>query len=142
MLKSFVYISSAVRLLSDSELFELLRQARENNARNEITGMLLYKDGSFMQAFEGEEENAARLHEKILVDTRHRNIITLLKEPLEERRFGGWSMAFQNVDAMSEDESAAFSPFLKQPFDKNFFGDEPNRALKLLLSFKKSYQGR
>ncbi len=142
MLKSFVYVSAATRLLSDSELLELLRQARENNARNQITGMLLYKDGSFMQAFEGEEENAVRLHEKILADTRHKNIITLLTESLEERRFGDWSMAFQNLDVLNEDERAAFSPFLIQPFDKNYFGDKPNNALRLLLSFKKSYNER
>jgi len=138
MLKSFVYVSSAVRLMTPPELLNLLRQARENNARDQITGMLLYKDGNFMQAFEGEEEKVTHLHGKILADPRHKDIITLLKEPLEERRFGDWSMAFQNVDLLSEDERDAVSPFLNQPFDKNYFGDNPNNALKLLLSFRKS----
>jgi Sensors of blue-light using FAD len=138
MLKSFVYISSAARLMTGPELLELLRQARENNERDQITGMLLYKDGNFMQAFEGEEDKVTRLHEKILVDSRHKNIITLLKEPLEERRFADWSMAFQNVDLLSEAERAGFSPFLNEPFAKDYFGDNPNNALKLLLSFRKS----
>lgn len=142
MLKSFVYISSAVRLMTPPELVELLRQARENNEREEITGMLLYKDGSFMQAFEGEEERATLLHNKILADPRHKNIITLLQEPLETRQFGGWSMAFQNVDLLGEDERAAINSFLSQPFDKNYFGSNPNNALKLLLSFRKSYERR
>ena len=138
MLKSFVYVSSATRLMTQPELLELLRKARENNARDQITGMLLYKDGNFMQAFEGEEEKATRLHEKILADPRHKNIITLLKEPLEERRFDGWSMSFQNIDLLKEDERAGFSRFLSYPFDKNYFGENPNNALKLLLSFRKS----
>jgi len=138
MLKSFVYVSSAVHLMTPAELLELLRKARENNERDQITGMLLYKNGNFMQAFEGEEKKAAWLHDKILADPRHRNIITLLEEPLEKRRFDGWSMSFQNVDLLSEDERAAFSPFLSQPFYKNYFGANPNNALKLLLSFRKS----
>ncbi len=140
MLKSFVYISSAVKLMSQSELLDLLKQARENNTRNQITGMLLYKDGAFMQAFEGEEEVAMRLHGKILVDTRHKNIITLLSEPLESRQFTGWSMAFNNIDLLSDDERLGFSPFLKEPFTKDYFGGNPNNALKLLLSFRKSNQ--
>ncbi len=137
MLKSFVYVSSATRLMTPTELAELLRQARENNEREEITGMLLYNDGNFMQVFEGEEERATRLHNKILLDRRHKNIITLLTETLEERQFGDWLMAFQNVDLLSKDERTAFSPFLNQPFDKNYFGSNSGNALKLLLSFRK-----
>jgi hypothetical protein len=140
MLKSFVYVSSAVKLMSQSELLDLLKQARENNARNQITGMLLYKDGGFMQAFEGEEEMAMRLHGKILVDPRHKNMMTLLSEPLESRQFTGWSMAFNNIDLLSDDERFGFSPFLKESFTKDYFGANPNNALKLLLSFRKSYQ--
>jgi hypothetical protein len=140
MLKSFVYVSSAVKLMSQSELLDLLEQARENNARNQITGMLLYKDGAFMQAFEGEEEMAMRLYGKILVDPRHQSIITLLSGPLESRQFTGWSMAFNNIDLLSDDERFGFSPFLKEPFTKAYFGANPNNALKLLLSFRKSYQ--
>lgn len=142
MLKSFVYISSATRLMTPPELAELLRQARENNEREEITGMLLYKDGSFMQAFEGEEERATRLHDKILLDRRHKNIITLLEEPLEKRQFDNWSMAFQNVDLLDKDEQSVISPFLSQPFSEDYFGSSPNKALKLLLSFRKSYERR
>lgn len=126
--------------MSQSELLDLLKQARENNTRNQITGMLLYKDGAFMQAFEGEEEVAMRLHGKILVDTRHKNIITLLSEPLESRQFTGWSMAFNNIDLLIDDERLGFSPFLKEPFTKDYFGGNPNNALKLLLSFRKSNQ--
>lgn len=140
MLKSFVYASSAVRLMRQPELLELLQQARENNARNRITGMLLYKNGNFMQAFEGEEENAIPLHNKILSDLRHKNIITLLSTSLETRQFSDWSMAFGNIDLLSDDERVGFSPFLKEPFNKDYFGANPHNALKLLLSFRKSHE--
>ena len=50
-----VYVSSAVRPFSKSELVELLNVTRDNNSRLGVTGMLLYRDGNFMQVLEGGE---------------------------------------------------------------------------------------
>ena len=133
-----VYLSSSVGLMSKTDLDELLRKARENNARDNITGMLLYKDGSFMQAMEGEEADVARLHDKILSDARHQNIITLLRGEVEMRQFSEWSMAFADIDSLNQTERDGFSPFLKEPFAADYFGENPHNALKLLLSFKKN----
>ncbi len=133
-----VYISSAVRLMTDAELVSLLRQCRANNEKAGITGMLLYKGGNFMQALEGPEEDVDRLQRRIEADPRHTGIITLLKSPLEQRRFTGWSMGFRNVDTLDDADRDAFSPFLREPFTTQAFGGEPDKALKLLLSFKKS----
>ena len=72
-----VYISSAVRLMTDAELVSLLRQCRANNEKAGITGMLLYKGGNFMQALEGPEEDVDRLQRRIETDPRHTGIITL-----------------------------------------------------------------
>ena len=74
-----IYASSAVKPFLQSELFELLEICRENNTRLGITGMLLYKDGNFMQLLEGEETPVRRLYEKIGSDSRHRGEITLLQ---------------------------------------------------------------
>ena len=136
MLINLVYISSAVYLMSEPELVELLRQSRDNNNPKGITGMLLYKDGNFMQVIEGEETAVMRLHEKILLDPRHKNILTLLRGPIEARQFGNWSMAFHNINLLSDSERDAFSPFLKEPFTTDYFGSTPHKSLKLLLSFK------
>lgn len=136
MLTNLVYISSAVSLMSEQELTEMLRQSRDNNQRNNITGMLLYKDGNFMQVIEGEDATVAELHKKILLDSRHKDIMTLLKGPIASRQFGNWSMAFHNINLLSEGERDAFSPFLKEPFTMDYFGKDPHKSLKLLLSFK------
>jgi hypothetical protein len=45
-----VYASSALQLFTKPELQTLLEKARQNNAKLNVTGMLLYKDGNFMQA--------------------------------------------------------------------------------------------
>ena len=41
--------------MSSEELAEILRIARENNAAHDISGMLVYHGGSFLQVLEGPE---------------------------------------------------------------------------------------
>jgi len=45
-----VYTSSSIKPFSIDELLLLPDKARRNNSKLGITGMLLYKDGDFMQA--------------------------------------------------------------------------------------------
>jgi hypothetical protein len=52
-----VYSSTAAKSLGRAELMDLLNGSVGRNARAGITGLLLYKDGAFMQAIEGEEES-------------------------------------------------------------------------------------
>jgi hypothetical protein len=59
-------VSSATRRLSVAELADILRVSRADNQRDEITGMLLYKDGNIMQVLEGAEEKVSALIEKLL----------------------------------------------------------------------------
>ncbi len=60
-----VYVSSATRPFSGEDLRALLATCRKNNAELGVTGMLLYKDGNFMQVLEGDEEAVRGLYEKI-----------------------------------------------------------------------------
>lgn len=138
MLVNLVYISSAIRLMTDAELSELLLKSRQNNDRVGVTGMLLYKDGNFMQVLEGEELEVATVHARIMEDIRHKDILTLLRDPIDARNFGEWSMAFQNVDLLGDAERNAFSPFMNEPFTRDYFGNEPQKSMRLLQSFKKN----
>jgi hypothetical protein len=56
-----VYASSAARPFTTLELQAFLEQARQKNARFGVTGMLLYKDGNFMQALEGDHGVVAKI---------------------------------------------------------------------------------
>jgi hypothetical protein len=51
-----IYASSAQRPLEAPELENIANVARSNNARQGISGMLLYKDGHFIQLLEGAED--------------------------------------------------------------------------------------
>lgn len=135
-LVSLVYVSSSVRKLDDSEIVEILRNSRRENKRRDITGMLLYKDGNFLQVLEGKEAKLTELMEKIERDGRHRGMILLMKKNIEERQFADWSMGFRDLGALSKDDQAAFSPFLTDSFLDEDFRGKPDRCYKLLLHFK------
>jgi Sensors of blue-light using FAD len=135
---SLVYVSSAVRPLSRSDLEDLLATSRENNARAGITGMLLYKDGNFMQVLEGEEEAVRALYEKIGEDPRHRGEITLREDSTEGRQFPGWSMGFRDLQSREARDVPGYSEFMNTPLTGREFSEDPTRAQKLLLTFKKT----
>jgi len=137
MLIQLVYVSSAARLMSRQELFELLDQSRRNNQRQDITGMLLYKDGNFMQALEGPEEAVNALHAKIQADPRHKGMITLFERPAERREFGDWSMGFQNLDELDLSGVPGYTEFLNEPLSSQGF-QESGKAMKLLTLFRQN----
>lgn len=133
-----IYVSSATHLFSKSELITLLAKSRENNMKLNITGMLLYKDGNFMQVLEGKEETVRSLYIKIASDPRHQGIITLLEGPLEERQFPDWSMGFSDLTEEEALSIPGYSKFLKTPLTEKEFSSNPSRCQELLLLFKKN----
>ena len=135
---SLVYVSSAVRRFSRSDLEELLATSRDNNARAGITGMLLYKDGNFMQVLEGEEGAVRDLYDKIGDDPRHRGEIVLREGFTEERQFPDWSMGFRDLESPEARAVPGYSGFLNTPLTGREFSEDPTRAQKLLLTFKKT----
>jgi hypothetical protein len=92
-----IYYSTAVKKMSDGELNDLLTKSRIFNKSKNITGILLYLDGDFVQVIEGEQKDIHELFEKIKVDTRHKNILTMLDAPILEKQFSNWSMGFSNL---------------------------------------------
>lgn len=135
---ALIYVSSAVRPLSRDELVVLLVTCRENNARMGITGMLLYKEGNFMQVLEGEEPAVRALYEKIRTDPRHTGEILLWQGPLEGRQFGEWSMGFQDLDSEEARSTPGYSEFLNTTLSSDEFAGNPSRQRQLLLTFKRT----
>jgi hypothetical protein len=78
----------------EGEVFHILDQSRRNNARDGITGALLFSDDCFAQALEGGAPAVHRVFERIQIDPRHRDTVVLTCEPAPGREFGDWSMAY------------------------------------------------
>ena len=98
-LRSVVYVSTAIHKFSDAELEALLTEARTQNQRSGITGILLYYDGNFMQCFEGPEEAVAATYDRIRTSKRHTDVVVLLDEPVAERHFESWDMGLAHPSA-------------------------------------------
>lgn len=99
-MKHVVYMSRAVRPLSDQDLEELLAQCRRDNAKHGITGILFYSHGNIAQLFEGEPEIADALFERIVRDGRHSHVTKLIDKPIAARSFSEWSMAFHPIEPL------------------------------------------
>jgi hypothetical protein len=134
---SLLYISRADINFTDQELLQLLEQCREKNLRLEITGMLLYKDGNFMQLLEGDPSAVRSLYETISADFRHCNVNCLIEGHVAARQFPQWSMGFQNLKSVDLQAVPGYSEFLNLPLSQQEFSANPTRAQELLLLFKK-----
>ena len=51
-----IYLSNAVKPYSDEELKNLLLKSRKKNLERNVTGLLLDKDGCFIQLLEGKRD--------------------------------------------------------------------------------------
>lgn len=99
-LYAIVYVSQAARVLTLPELQHLQAQAQLRNQQEDVTGVLLYADGAFIQYLEGPAPGLGRTYERIRPHPWHYGVIDLVREPIRSREFAGWSMAFRVVGAL------------------------------------------
>jgi len=97
--------------------------------------MLLYKDGCFMQAIEGEALSVQQLHKRIVCDPRHGNLVTLLDGPITRREFPDWTMGFHRIEQDNLPSQPGFNHMLRTLLRHNAFSLDPALAKRLLLSF-------
>ena len=93
---TLVYASTASQPFRETALDQLLVEFRRFNTENDITGMLLFRDGRFIQVLEGASSVVASLTERIGRDSRHHDMRILLSEPITERKFADWSMGYRS----------------------------------------------
>lgn len=131
------YVSSAVEPFSDAELEELLKKSRRNNESVGITGMLLYREGNFMQCLEGPKDAVLQSMARINDDPRHRGVIVLFQDKQPERDFADWSMGFKKLES-STDELEGYSDFLSGSHTSEDVKGRSAKSLRLLRSFRKN----
>jgi len=101
MLVRLMYASRAKEAMSDQDLSLILKQSREHNPAEGITGLLCYTDGIFMQVLEGGRDAINARYKQILSDARHHDVILLSYEEVGERQFAGWSMGQVNLHRLN-----------------------------------------
>ncbi|MFD2741554.1 BLUF domain-containing protein [Sulfitobacter aestuarii] len=133
-----IYTSTSRHLMAQSALASLLEQSRLRNAADEVTGMLLYKGGSFMQVLEGEKGVIFATFARIGADARHKDVTLLRDRKIEARSFAGWSMGFRAVDDSDLAGRPGYAELGGALFDGAALVERPHVALKLLRSFHRN----
>ena len=97
MLVRLIYASRAADPQSAEATEAILAQSRSHNPACGITGVLCYGGGVFLQALEGGRMAVNELYGHILRDPRHKDVVLLSYEEINERGFGGWTMGLVNL---------------------------------------------
>lgn len=103
MLVRLMYASRTAADIDHDALLAILRQCKDNNPANGVTGLLCHCANSaiFMQALEGGRAAVNRLYNRITRDPRHSDVVLLSYQEITERRFGGWSMGQVNMSRLN-----------------------------------------
>lgn len=132
-----IYGSSSEVNFTEADLVEILEVAKKNNDTLGVTGILLYKDGNFLQVLEGEKDVVEALYNKVRKDPRHQAVMTIFVRKIEKRSFADWKMGFVNLDTLDpNDMPEGYSDFLRQPIDVDAFSADPSYASIFLEGFR------
>lgn len=123
---SVVYSSMATAPLDDAALRELLEQSRSSNAERDVTGMLLYRGGRFIQILEGPEQAVRDTMGKIERDPRHDRLRVLIDEFIDERNFAEWTAGYEPISVPDGDAPAGF----RDTFDDLEAHGDPSATLR------------
>ena len=98
-LKSLTYTSLAKLDLDASDLETIHRTAREFNAIEGITGLLIFNGTHFLQIIEGTPQAIDDLVERLRRDPRHSGFEIREERTIETRNLPAWSMVLVRVSA-------------------------------------------
>lgn len=98
-----VYKSSAREDLDRYDVSRIINKSQSNNSKSGVTGLLLYRQNTFIQLLEGDEQAVKETYNKILKDSRHSDVKILIESKSSIRIAPQWSMNY--VESISEDIS-------------------------------------
>ena len=101
MLVRLLYASRVAQAINDAELNLILKQSREHNQAEGLTGLLCYSDGIFIQVLEGGRDAVNARYQRIASDARHKDVILMSYSEIHERHFAGWSMGQVNLHRLN-----------------------------------------
>lgn len=131
---SLLYISTVSRDLDVSSIKSILKHAVESNIRSHISGFLLFRNNNFIQLLEGDEQVVTSTYQRIITDSRHDNIIVLLREQISQRNFYGYQSAFKSFDNIADFDKFIAYIDLMGSFDKA----EQSQSLKVIQGIIKN----
>lgn len=110
-LVSLIYCSEASALLKGggSVVVDLLAQARENNRKRGISGVLCFNRNHVLQCIEGGRDTVNALYGRLIADDRHENVTLLDYRYVARRAFRDWSMGYIPADKVGRELNLMYS---------------------------------
>ena len=114
------------------QIEQILDTARRLNEQADITGALMFNRGLFAQVLEGPAAAVEETFERIQCDQRHTEVLMVACDPMTERSFDQWSMAYIGMQA--EVPALLLEIASETGFDtERIDGDAVNNALRTML---------
>lgn len=129
------YVSTASIKMDVRALESILKKAHANNLKAQITGMLIYEDGNFMQVLEGNAETVRNKFHQIARDPRHKNIIKLGENTVDKRDFPDWSMGFK----LFNEYDIKLNPYFRDFFSADFRPEDHRIRLGIAIEILKNF---
>jgi hypothetical protein len=117
MLVRLMYASRAVEPVRTEALNAILRKSTTHNPSIGVTGVLCFSGEIFLQVLEGGRAQVSQLYNRIAQDPRHRDVVLLSYDEIDERSFAGWAMGQVNMARLNPalllkySESAVLDPY-------------------------------
>jgi hypothetical protein len=89
----------------DDVLADIIKRSKINNLEFDITGLLFYHNGRFIQVLEGDRDSLEGLMSILEKDGRHQNIQRIVDQTIKKRAFKEW-----NMDSLNLSEDATIDP--------------------------------
>lgn len=134
------YVSYSRSPLDQATLSDILEVSLRNNARDHITGVLMYHDQLFFQILEGEQTAVEDCYYKrICCDHRHSGLSISWCDTVDSRTFSDWLMGYAGPDAIGQYTKGTFHSLEQLKRDNGLNEPSKDLALELALSvFKDS----
>lgn len=97
--------------MTDDDIAAILLRSRANNQRDELTGVLLYHQGRFIQVLEGPDDTVRQRFATITGDSRHRNVQSMSEKAIARRQFPEWTMGFRPMSTSTAQQLNGFNDF-------------------------------
>lgn len=127
-----IYKSAAAGSPAQDDLEKLLLNSRARNKADDITGLLLFHDGHFLQVLEGPKDRVLACYDRIRMDDRHSRFSVVRSEAIEIRNFADWDMGYIPFCSLSASRQKSFidlENFSNTGKMQELIQDEYNHAL-------------
>lgn len=132
---SYVYLSRASDDFDEQDIESIVETSKRNNVRDGVTGMLLYKDGRFLQILEGEESKVKKIAQRIEADPRHADL-TVIFDGVMPQLFSDWAMGYANLNTDLFSNHPAVLDYFRKTWCAESFQSAQTRVRRLLLNMR------